>query len=1477
MRDAQRKNHRNALFLENLEKRLLLSAYDGLRISEIMYNPDPVDNNQGYTSQDFEYIEFYNGGTTTISLKNVKISEGTGYTFGNQSLAPNAYMVVARNAAALALRYDLSGVTVAPGSLDSGLSSMDERIKIEVPNSSSPDGYLTVIDMTYNPVLTDEAGNDMVDKNGDPIYDVWYPITDKGVFSLTLENPTGMSIDDHDDRDSWRPSSERYGTPGRADVLERPVVVNEVLAHSDEVNGDWIELHNLSANPVDVGNWFLSDDLAELKKYQIAEGTIIPAHGYLVFNQMEHFGYAASDPGALEPFGLSEYGDVVILSSGGQIDDDDNIELTGLFEEKDFAASISGVSFGRYEKSTDTYNFVAMSVNTPGGENAAPLAGPIVFSEIMYHPVNDQAGAEYIELFNVTDQDVTLQVYDSNAKAWIPWQFTDGIEYVFPLNTTIPAGGRLIVAQDPAVFNSVYGTPTDNPQILGPFANQTSLSNKGERLELGMPVDELTPDGIREYIRVDRANYDDRSPWPEGPDGDGTALIRVAMMGYGNDPANWIGGQVLNASPQIDSLTGQPNPVMLGEAFGLIVSSAADSDGSIAQIVFYHDSNSNGRLDSQDDQLGQDTDGSDGWQWDGIASGLYNGSNRFFAVARDNDGKDSSAISTEMIIKAPNRAPTIGSIFAIPNPVTEGSNWAITANNVSDADGAVIRCEFYLDTNQNLQIDSNDLLLGRDYNSANGWTWSGTTEGLAIGNNRILARALDNESEWSNVVSVTLTVVAANMPPVIGSLTATPDQTVKPDPIVLVADQVSDPEGGLNAVLFYLDSNTNGSYDSNDLLLGTDSDGSDGWRWTVATAGLGSGNQRFFARAQDDSGAYSPVVSVTAQINDNQPPVTGGLAVDQAVINPGDTITLSAVGVSDPENQMNAVRFYYDSNRNGRFDSGLDTLSGVDANSADGWSWIMTVTSYPEGIITFWAVAEDAQGNQSQPAGTSLRLNQAPTGGVLSIEPQTVIHGEPVTLALTEYGDPDGVVQKADFYLDSNGNGFPDESDLFLGSDNTLADGLIMTVDTGVLPAGQLSFLAQVWDDDNRAGEVVCADAGVEQFTVELEPGMAKSVRYTDLDDTEIDIKLSKGAAAFSFTGQDLSYQLIKKVLVVSGRAQLASIELLDEDCQAASMSIKAKGGDDRLVLGDINGVGLKSLNAKQADLAGTIHVTGNLGAISLGVIDDFAGIYVGSAIKGVSLTAERIGEGVQIELHDDLKKLQTASMAGGQISADSIKSVAIKSGDLAGDLVARSGDIGSVSVYGSIRGIVNAEGSIKKLATKAGSVENAVLRAGLDIGKISAQSVQDSLISSGRHMQAVQSKTDIIDSLLLCGYDIGADAIPGTGDEVLNETEQVQLKSIKTGKTGTFDGSFALAGIEPVSLGASISVTDILAGNTANQHLSEAGGVIKSVAIGQAWQGGGGDPYGLYAATAIGKISVKEVLSGVGAPGEFSVKAIWP
>ena len=491
---------------------------ENLRITEIMYNPARVEgvppSDRGQDARDTtEFIELKNIGTQTINLNYVSFTNGIDFTFPDVDLSPGEHILVVQDIDAFTNKYG-TNLNIA-GQYSGSLNNGGERIELNDAAGS------TILDFKYS--------------------NEWFTITDGVGFSLVVIDPLNTDPDAWGDKSTWRPSSSPGGSPGTEEAAELGgVIINEILAHSHAEAPDWIELYNTNSYAVNIGGWFLSDDAADLKKYEIPDTTIVGPHGYIVFYEDLDFGNPDS-PGAHSPFGLSENGETLYLNSGS------NGELTGYSDEEKFGASQTAVSFGRYQKSTGSYNFVAMSEITPGGPNAYPKVGPVVINEIMYNPpVNGDA--EYVELLNISDSPVEL--YDPLTLE--PWRFTDdpdnpSIDFFFPANppVTLAPGEYLLLVGDWAAFDSIYNAPT-GVQVFE--WGDGRLDNAGEKIQLSMPGD-VDLEGRRQWIRVDRVNYSDGShtnntpgdddPWPAKADGAGYSLSRIVPAEYGNDPINW--------------------------------------------------------------------------------------------------------------------------------------------------------------------------------------------------------------------------------------------------------------------------------------------------------------------------------------------------------------------------------------------------------------------------------------------------------------------------------------------------------------------------------------------------------------------------------------------------------------------------------------------------------------------------------------------------------------------------------------------------------------------------------------------------------------------------------------------------------------------------------------------------------------------------------------------------------------------------
>ena len=102
-----------------------------------------------------------------------------------------------------------------------------------------------------------------------------------------------------------------------------------------------------------------------------------------------------------------------------------------------------------------------------------------------------------------------------------------------------------------------------------------------------------------------------------------------------------------NALPVVESVTASPDPVVQPNNVTLTANGVTDSDGTVQKVEFYRDSNQNGTLEPESDQLlGTDMSSSGGWTWIGFSSSFSPGPNRYFVRVRDTEGAWSSPVST---------------------------------------------------------------------------------------------------------------------------------------------------------------------------------------------------------------------------------------------------------------------------------------------------------------------------------------------------------------------------------------------------------------------------------------------------------------------------------------------------------------------------------------------------------------------------------------------------------------------------------------------------------------------------------------------------------------------------------------------------------------------------------------------------------------------------------------------------------------
>ncbi|NLF39679.1 hypothetical protein GX586_09555 [bacterium] len=177
-----------------LTEAVFIAGRPALRVTEMMYHPPAPPVGSPYLAEDFEFIELANIGAAVLPVRTFAFTKGIQYDLSNSlvQLAPQRCIVVAKNPAAFATRYDTSSYAVVGGYAES-LNNSGEPIAFDDAL------YSTVQDFAYS--------------------DTWYPETDGGGYSLTI-NEAGGAVELWNTQEGWRASFANLGTPGYIEVPE---------------------------------------------------------------------------------------------------------------------------------------------------------------------------------------------------------------------------------------------------------------------------------------------------------------------------------------------------------------------------------------------------------------------------------------------------------------------------------------------------------------------------------------------------------------------------------------------------------------------------------------------------------------------------------------------------------------------------------------------------------------------------------------------------------------------------------------------------------------------------------------------------------------------------------------------------------------------------------------------------------------------------------------------------------------------------------------------------------------------------------------------------------------------------------------------------------------------------------------------------------------------------------------------------------
>lgn len=450
-----------------------------LAITEIMYHP-----RERADGRNTEFIEIYNADLVDQDLGGYRVSGSVSFVFPEGYVLPaGGFAVVARSPADFGAVYGIPDV-LGPFEGTNNLPNAGGVLRLRNPQDA------VLLEIEYDsrapwPVAADGAGH-----------------------SLVLAKP---SYGEGDPR-AWAASDGVGGSPGMPEAVRanplRSIVINEVLAHTDLPQVDFVELYNHSNEAVDLGGCVITDDVST-NRFRIPNGTSITPRGFLAFDENQL------------GFRLSAAGETVTLF---------NPAGTRVVDAVRFGPQENGVSTGRYPDGTPEWR--RLQAVTPATENASFRVSEIVINEIMFAPISRQDDDEFIELHNRTTAPVDLT----------GWSFSDGVDFRFPAGTTLPGGGYVVVTRDRQRFLTNY--PAVPAQlVLGNFSG--ALANSGERIALAKPDLILSTNELglvvtnRIEIDVDEVTYATGGQWGRWSDGLGSSLELVDSESDHLRPSNW--------------------------------------------------------------------------------------------------------------------------------------------------------------------------------------------------------------------------------------------------------------------------------------------------------------------------------------------------------------------------------------------------------------------------------------------------------------------------------------------------------------------------------------------------------------------------------------------------------------------------------------------------------------------------------------------------------------------------------------------------------------------------------------------------------------------------------------------------------------------------------------------------------------------------------------------------------------------------
>ena len=190
--------------------------------------------------------------------------------------------------------------------------------------------------------------------------------------------------------------------------LSELMAANDGIVEKDGLFPDWVELFNSSKQEINLANFGLSDNLADLDRFRFPVGSSIAAGERLVV----WCDQGAEGTGYFTGFRLAREGEQVVLV-------DWRGEFPIIRDLVSFGQQLGDSSLSRNDNGTTW----GLGTPTPGEENRFKLTGSIQSVRINEWTAGDEQGNDWIELVNGSDSVVNLGTASLSDRPTEPFKF----------------------------------------------------------------------------------------------------------------------------------------------------------------------------------------------------------------------------------------------------------------------------------------------------------------------------------------------------------------------------------------------------------------------------------------------------------------------------------------------------------------------------------------------------------------------------------------------------------------------------------------------------------------------------------------------------------------------------------------------------------------------------------------------------------------------------------------------------------------------------------------------------------------------------------------------------------------------------------------------------------------------------------------------------------------------------------------------